>query len=181
MKHMITIILTIIFLGLAAYSIYAVFQFNANSTSQSTGYVTTHHHPINNKNISSLTVTDLSNNTFPLKKVLKHDINVINIWASWCGPCNAEMPELVAFDHEKPNHIGLIGMNVSDKKNKREAFIKKYNAKYPIIILDQQQMKKNKIINIPTTLFVDKRGKVMKTYVGELNREKLTAILSDFK
>lgn len=177
MKHIITAILLIIFLSLAGYSIYQVTQFNAKDNAGDN--TATHHHPINDQNISQLEVTDLKNQKSTLKTYLKHDINIINIWASWCGPCNEEMPELVQFDAEKPNHIGLIGMNVQDKPDKRDAFIKRYNADYPMIMLDEALMKKYKIYNVPTTLFINKDGKVVKTYVGQLNRKKLETILQN--
>ncbi|WP_414049366.1 TlpA family protein disulfide reductase [Macrococcus animalis] len=175
MKHLITVILLLIFLGLAGYSIYQVSQFNAESDEGIN--VTTHNHPINNKNISNIIVSDMNNKKTKIKTHLNHKITIINFWASWCGPCNEEMPELVQYDEEKPNHVGLIGMNVQDNDENREAFIEKYNATYPMLILGENQMKKNKINNVPTTIFVDKNGKVLKTYVGELSRKKLDIIL----
>lgn len=179
MKHLITAILLFIFLSLVGYSIYQATQFN--TASDDAKQVTTHEHPINNQNISNVTVNDLESNQFKLKEQLKHDINIINFWASWCGPCNEEMPELVAFDNEKPNHVGLIGMNVQDKEKKRTAFIQQYKAKYPMLVLDEAQMKQYKINNIPTTIFVDRKGKVLKTYIGELNRNKLEKIIANLK
>lgn len=179
MKHIITAVLLFIFLALAGYSIYQVMQFNENSVDDA--QVTTHNHPINNQNISRINVSDMQSYTLSLKSQLKHDINIINFWASWCGPCNEEMPELVQFDKEKPNHVGLIGMNVQDNEKNRQAFIEKYDAAYPMLILDEAQMKQYKINNIPTTIFVDKNGKVLKTYIGELNRKKLDIILTQLK
>lgn len=179
MKHLITALLLFIFLSLVGYSIYQATQFN--TASDDAKHVTTHDHPINNQNISNVTVSDLKSNKLILRDELKHDINIINFWASWCGPCNDEMPELVAFDSEKPNHVGLIGMNVSDKKKKRDAFIMHYKAKYPMLVLDETQMKQYKINNIPTTIFVDRKGKVLKTYIGELNRNKLEKIIANLK
>lgn len=179
MKHIITAVLLFIFLSLVGYSIFQATQFNTGSDDSK--QVTTHNHPINNQNISNVTVSDLDDKKFKLKDYLTHDINIINFWASWCGPCNDEMPELVAFDKEKPNHLGLIGMNVQDKESKRKAFIERYKAKYPMVILDEAQMKHYKINNIPTTIFVDNNGKVLKTYIGELNRSKLEKIVEDLK
>ncbi|MCU7556312.1 TlpA disulfide reductase family protein [Macrococcus capreoli] len=179
MKHIITAILLLIFLLLAGYSIYQVTQFN--QTPDDNQPVETHQHPINNQNIGDVTIENLKGEKLKLKTQLKHDITVINVWASWCGPCNEEMPELVKFDQEKPNHIGLLGMNVQDEPHKRDAFIQKYHAQYPMIMLDEKQMKQYKIYNIPTTLFVNKEGKVLKTYVGELNSSKLNIILKEFK
>ncbi|WP_414047798.1 TlpA family protein disulfide reductase [Macrococcus equi] len=179
MKHLITMILLIIFLCLAGYSVYQVTEFNRSADNEQK--VVTHQHPINNKFISHLKIKDLDNENTHLKDQLKHDINIINFWASWCEPCNNEMPELVKFNQEKPNHVGLIGMNVQDKESKRMAFIKKYKAHYPMFILNEKQMKQYKIYNIPTTLFVNKEGKVIKTYVGELDRHKLNVILKDLK
>ncbi|MCE4955842.1 TlpA family protein disulfide reductase [Macrococcoides caseolyticum] len=178
MKHIITIFLLIIFLGLVGYSIYQVSQFNATDNVKS---VTTHEHPINGQNLSHLKVSNLDGNKVNLRRYLNHEITIINFWASWCEPCNKEMPELVQYHQNKPNHVGLVGINVQDKPDKRLGFIEKYQAKYPMIIFTEEQMKKYKIINIPTTLFIDKKGKVLKTYVGELDQHKIELIISDLK
>lgn len=175
MKRLITILLAAIFVALATYSIYTVIQFNKSN--EEPGNIVTHNHPLNERQIGDVAVTSLHGQKKEIASILKHDITIINIWASWCDPCKKEMPELVTYGKEKPNHVGLIGFNVQDNPEKRDAFIDKYEPTYPMYTLDEATMKRYKIYNIPTTIFVDKQGKVLKTYVGELDQQKLEKII----
>ncbi|WP_420494238.1 TlpA disulfide reductase family protein [Macrococcus psychrotolerans] len=175
MRRLITILLAAIFVALATYSIYTVIQFNKGN--EEPGNIVTHNHPLNNKQIGDIAVTDMNGQKKEIASLLKHDITIINVWASWCEPCKKEMPELVTYGKEKPNHVGLIGFNVQDKIEKRDAFINNYKPTYPMYTLDEASMKRYKIYNIPTTVFVDKQGKVLKTYVGELNQQKIEEII----
>ncbi|MGZ9848494.1 TlpA family protein disulfide reductase [Macrococcus psychrotolerans] len=175
MRRLITILLAAIFVALATYSIYTVIQFNKGN--EEPGNIVTHNHPLNNKQIGDIAVTDMNGQKKEIASLLKHDITIINVWASWCEPCKKEMPELVTYGKEKPNHVGLIGFNVQDKIEKRDAFIDNYKPTYPMYTLDEASMKRYKIYNIPTTVFVDKQGKVLKTYVGELNQQKIEEII----
>ncbi|MDJ1111114.1 MULTISPECIES: TlpA family protein disulfide reductase [Macrococcus] len=175
MRRLITILLAAIFVALATYSIYTVIQFNKGN--EKPGNIVTHNHPLNNKQIGDIAVTDMNGQKKEIASLLKHDITIINVWASWCEPCKKEMPELVTYGKEKPNHVGLIGFNVQDKIEKRDAFIDNYKPTYPMYTLDEASMKRYKIYNIPTTVFVDKQGKVLKTYVGELNQQKIEEII----
>ncbi|UBH13687.1 TlpA family protein disulfide reductase [Macrococcus armenti] len=177
MRKLITILLSLLFISLAVYSIYTVIQFNQSKNQISNKNIVSHEHPVNGKNIGDISVTDFNNHTYKLKETLKHDINIINMWASWCEPCNKEMPELIHYDQQKPNHVGLIGLNVQDKPDKRDAFIKKYGPDYPMYSLSEEITKQYKFTYVPTTLFVDKEGKVLKTYIGELNQSQIENII----
>lgn len=116
MKRLITILLAAIFVALASYSIYTVIQFNKSN--EEPGNIVTHNHPLNDRQIGDVAVTSLHGQKKEITSILKHDITVINIWASWCDPCKKEMPELVTYGKEKPNHVGLIGFNVQDNPEK---------------------------------------------------------------
>ncbi|TDM26954.1 TlpA family protein disulfide reductase [Macrococcoides caseolyticum] len=175
MKRLITMLLATIFVALASYSIYTVIQFNRSN--EEPANIVTHNHPLNNKRINKMSVTNMKGQKKEVASLLKHDITIINMWASWCEPCKKEMPEFVTYGKEMPNHVGLIGFNVQDNPENRDAFIDKYQPTYPMYILDEATMKRYKIYNIPTTIFVDKQGKVLKTYVGELNQQKIEEII----
>lgn len=176
MKRLILALLSGLFIFAAAYSIWRVVNYDQKSTQ-----VTGQPHYMNDKQLDQIQFTALNGQEVSLKKYLTGDINIINFWASWCEPCNKEMPELVQYNHEKPGHIHLIGANIQDNKNKREKFIQKYNADYPMLIADNKAVKKNKIYNIPTTFFVDKNGKVIKTYSGQIDEEKIKALIKQIE
>ncbi|ULG72543.1 TlpA family protein disulfide reductase [Macrococcus brunensis] len=174
MKRILMWVLSGIFMLLAAYSVYTVI--NQDTTELK---VSGQAHYINDRNISKEPVQSLEGEKLNLGRELTADINIINFWASWCEPCNKEMPELIKYNQQKPNHIKLIGMNVQDKEKGRDAFLKKYQPDYSIVTGIEDMVKGYKIYNIPTTIFVSKEGKVLSTYVGELDASKLETLVQE--
>ncbi|GGB00220.1 TlpA family protein disulfide reductase [Macrococcus hajekii] len=172
MKRIVMLLLSGLFIILAAYSIWQVLGHDSARLK-----VSGQPHYVNGRDISGVEVQTLEGHPQLLKSELTGDINIINFWASWCEPCNKEMPELVHYNDIKPNHIKLIGLNVQDDQKNRQAFLKKYDVDYPVVVGSEQLLKQYKIYNIPTTIFVDKEGRVLTTYMGELNQEKLEKLI----
>ena len=103
---------------------------------------------------------------------------LIDFWASWCGPCRKEMPFLVEL-HEQFRKFGfeIIAINIDDEIKNMQGFISKLEKKpaFPILI---DHKKKNpelyEIKAMPTTIFVDKKGKIRFWHNGfkESHQEK---------
>ncbi len=176
MKRFMIIFFSAALLAAAAYSVWQVMTFDDES-SQIAG----HPHYLNGKNILSMESYNSAGQAQPLKAQLTGDINIINFWASWCEPCNREMPELIDYFHNKPNHLQVIGMNIQDEQKKRDAFIDQYQPDYPMLTADDSVRKQYKINHLPTTLFVDDQGNVLKTYLGELNQQKLKQLIAQIE
>lgn len=176
MKRILLALLSGIFIFAAAYSVWRVVNYD-----QTTAKVSGQPHYMNGKQLDQIQFTLLNGQKISLKKYLTGDINIINFWASWCEPCNKEMPELVQFNKDKPGHINIIGANIQDSKGGRKEFIKKYNADYTMLIADNKAVKKNKIYNIPTTFFVDRNGKVLKTYSGQIDEQKIKTLIQQIE
>ncbi len=97
-----------------------------------------------------------------------YKITMINIWATWCGPCIAEMPELSKLYDVLPEGSNLIGFSIdagddANSKQSAQNIISQYNLKYKNVIPDDNIANYvNKNINgIPTSIFVDKDGNVI--------------------
>ncbi|KAA1042458.1 TlpA family protein disulfide reductase [Macrococcus equipercicus] len=176
MKRFMIILLSAALLAAAGYSVWRVLTYDDQSNQ-----VAGHPHYLNGKNITEMTAYDQHGKPQPLTELLTGDINIINFWASWCEPCNREMPALVNYNHDKPGHVTVIGMNLQDKELNRTAFIKKYHADYPILTADASVRKNYKINNLPTTIFVNSKGVVLKTYLGELNEEKVKVLIQQIE
>ena len=87
---------------------------------------------------------------------------VVNVWASWCGPCRAETPILVNFAEKNPQ-IQFVGIVTRDNLSAARAFAARYKINYPTFIDDSLIAKFQGSIpanGIPTTLIIDKSGKV---------------------
>src|SRR5690625_1699519 len=96
---------------------------------------------------------------------------MINFWASWCGPCRSEMPDMEKFYQDKD--VTILAVNVTNTERKMDHvidFIDEINATYPIL-LDKNRDVSNlyKIQPLPTTFMVDSNGIInFKTY-GAMN------------
>lgn len=114
---------------------------------------------------------------------------LIDFWASWCPPCRQEMPALIDFydTHKNPN-FELIAVNIDDKKENMERFLDNLFPEPDFPIIADHHQKIPPLFNIeamPTTIFIDKHGKIRfwhngfkTTYVNDFNSE-LTQLLKE--
>ncbi len=89
---------------------------------------------------------------------------VINIFGSWCGPCNEEAPALAAFARAHPE-VDFVGVAVNDTAAAAADFARKYGLPYPIVLDTNGSISAMfKADVVPTTVFLDKDG-VQKAWV----------------
>ena len=85
---------------------------------------------------------------------------VINKWASWCGPCRAELPILQDISTERGKEIAFLGVNARDKRPAAERFAGRYPVPYPSYEDPDEAIARELKApsNFPVTLFVDADG-----------------------
>src|SRR5215203_5603528 len=93
---------------------------------------------------------------------------VINKWASWCGPCRAELPILQRVSTERGKEIAFLGVNARDKRPAAERFAARYPVPYPSYEDPAERIARalDAPSNFPVTLFVDERGKTVFAHQG---------------
>lgn len=107
---------------------------------------------------------------------LRGETVVVNFWATWCGPCRSEIPDLTAFQKANP-HIVLLGVSVDERKGPaavaREAA--RLGAEYQIL-LDPTGIAATpySISTLPTTVVIGPDGTVLQTAVGTVSERQLT-------
>jgi thiol-disulfide isomerase/thioredoxin len=114
---------------------------------------------------------------------------LIDFWASWCPPCREEMPQLIKFYRtHKDSNFQLIAINIDNDNDNMQHFLDKLfpEPEFPIVVDNDQKIPP--LFNIqamPTTIFIDKKGKIRfwhngfeKSYVNDFNSE-LTQLLKE--
>jgi thiol-disulfide isomerase/thioredoxin len=108
---------------------------------------------------------------------------VVNFWASWCGPCVEEMPELSSLQREYAKKgIQFIGVGVDSAANIK-TFLKKVPVDYPIYIsgfggADIARAFGNTAGGLPYTVVIDANGTVRATKLGQIKPDELRRTLN---
>jgi thiol-disulfide isomerase/thioredoxin len=111
---------------------------------------------------------------------------VVNVWGSWCAPCRAEAPDLVAASEELADDgVRFLGINSRDlDKAAAKAFQRRFEVPYPSIY-DQQgrtllafrgTLSPNAI---PSTVVIDEQGRVAASVIGEVSKSTLVGLVED--
>ncbi|KGR93746.1 TlpA family protein disulfide reductase [Burkholderia sp. ABCPW 111] len=107
---------------------------------------------------------------------------VVNFWASWCGPCVEEMPELVKLSQEyEKKGVRFVGIGVDSEQNVKN-FLKKVPVDYPIFVsgyagADLARNFGNTAGALPFTVVIDETGKVRETKLGQIHPDELKRTL----
>lgn len=93
---------------------------------------------------------------------------LINVWASWCGPCRQEMGSLERLSRRNEGRqFEVIGISTDDYRDRAEAFLRQTNTTFSNFI-DSQLFLENMLgaDRLPLTLLVDAQGRVLGKYYG---------------
>lgn len=111
----------------------------------------------------------------------KGKVVFLNFWASWCPPCQAEMPEMERFNKKhkgKDAVILAVNLTSDDTKDAARAFAKKHDVTFPVLLDEQGKVSgRYHAFTLPTTYIIDKKGKVVQLHIGPLNVEMMESFL----
>lgn len=104
---------------------------------------------------------------------------VMNLWASWCPPCRAEMPDLqrLSLAYAKRDVV-VLGVNQGESADRARAFASSLGIHFPIIVDEQQQYGRvYAALGLPTTILIDRSGKVVRGFDGALTYDQMVSAL----
>lgn len=93
---------------------------------------------------------------------------ILNFWATWCGPCRYEIPELMALQKEFPKSLQVIGLSVDEAPPAQvKQFVDRMGITYPVAMASEQlQNRFGGILALPTSFVLDREGRVVQKHVG---------------
>jgi len=125
------------------------------------------------KDIPIFEAKDFNTNTYlKSEKIFKEDIfYIVNIWASWCVPCRTEHPSLIALS--KNYSAKLIGLNYKDNPINAQKFINEFGNPYSQILIDSDGTLSVEFgaYGVPETFIIDKNKKIIRKFIGPINKE----------
>lgn len=104
-------------------------------------------------------------------------VSVVNVWASWCGPCRAEHPELMAL--AEMDVADVHGINYRDKRDAALGFIDSLGDPFDRIGVDEKGMHALRwgVTGVPETFIVSGDGRIVYKHVGPINPTDLERII----
>ncbi len=108
---------------------------------------------------------------------------VLNIWASWCGPCRAEAPDLVEAAEAAPD-VQFLGLNVRDQESAAEAFVREKDIPYPSLVSQDGSLMLEfygllNLASLPSTLVIDAEGRLAAVVLGTVDASTLGKLVDD--
>jgi cytochrome c biogenesis protein CcmG, thiol:disulfide interchange protein DsbE len=115
-------------------------------------------------NIKDLEGKDVALSSF------KGNVIILNFWATWCGPCKAEIPAFVELQNTYgKDGLVVVGYSVDDDAPKARAFMNEYKINYPVLLgLGREDVQDafGPIWGIPASFIISRDGKVCKKHLG---------------
>ena len=119
------------------------------------------------------TMKDLDGKDVSLSS-FKGKVILLNFWATWCGPCKAEIPGFVELQDKYRKDLVIVGYSVDDTADKAGAFAKEWKMNYPILLgegREDVQDAYGPIYGIPASFLISKDGRVCKRHMGIAPKE----------
>ena len=105
----------------------------------------------------------------------KGKVILINFWATWCGPCKAEIPSLVELQEQYRGDLVILGLSTTDTPDQIRPYADEYKMNYPVLIAkDREEVQDayGPMWGIPMSIIVDREGKIAKRHAGIGTKEQ---------
>jgi thiol-disulfide isomerase/thioredoxin len=101
---------------------------------------------------------------------LQGKVVFLNFWATWCGPCRAEIPDLIALQGRYKGRLQIIGLNVDDEEADIQKYVDETGINYPVVMTSNDvRIQFGGIPALPTSFVLDTAGRVVQKHVGLWN------------
>lgn len=124
----------------------------------------------------------LDGSIIKLSEAIKDKNVILNFWATWCGFCVVEMPDLEKLQEAHSDDLLVLTINVGETKEKVQKFVEENDLNLMVVLDEQMKVNNNYgVRSYPTTIAVNKKGEAIGGYVGMLTYEQMEAIYEIFE
>ena len=105
----------------------------------------------------------------------KGKVILLNFWATWCGPCRAEIPSLIELQKKYPDDLVVLGFSVDDPVAKLKPYAKEFQINYPILVgLGREDVQEayGPLWGIPVSVIIAPDGTIQKKHSGIASKEQ---------
>lgn len=99
----------------------------------------------------------------------KGKVILLNFWATWCPPCELEIPWLVELQRTHPNDLVVLGVSIDDTPEKLKPYAAGKQMNYPVLVgRDREDIQDafGPLFGIPVSVFIDRDGKITRRHSG---------------
>ena len=105
---------------------------------------------------------------------------VVNLWATWCAPCRAEIPDFEQVHQQRGDEVRFVGVNVGEEPSVAVGFIDDVGATYDQFAdLDGEVSTELRATSMPVTVVIDENGVITTRHLGPLDQEGLNEAIDD--
>lgn len=131
-----------------------------------------------NKPAPPLARTSLDNQSIDLGS-LRGRVVLLNFWATWCAPCQIEMPRFVAWQQKYSGQgLSIVGVSMDDDSETVQSYLRKKKLNYPVVMGDEKLgLAYGGVLGLPVTYLIDRQGVIRARYEGETHLDAMEATL----
>lgn len=126
------------------------------------------------KKAPQFTLTGFNGQTLRLSG-FRGKVVLLNFWATWCAPCQAEMPVFAAWQHQyAPRGFQVIGISMDDDAAPARRLVERLKLNYPSALGDARLAARyGGVLGLPLTFLIDRDGLVRARFQGETDAKKI--------
>ena len=124
--------------------------------------------PLRHKPAPSFVRTDLQGKQVDLT-ALKGRVVLLTFWATWCQPCQAEMPRFIGWQsHYGPSGLQIVGVSMDDDEAPVRAMAQERGINYSVLMGDATLARSyGGVLGLPVTFLIDRKGRIVARFKGE--------------
>jgi thiol-disulfide isomerase/thioredoxin len=114
-------------------------------------------------------------NNLPVKLAeYKGKVVLVNFWATWCGPCKMEIPDMVKlYSQYKDKGLVVVGISIDDSPEQLQAFMREYHMNYPVVQMRPEvEDAWGPFYGYPTSFIVARDGSICTKHIGPATHDQ---------